>query len=206
MGWKLEEGSPDLLNGIQRPGSGLRVPGHAARLGEGCDVNLRRAAILQPYSHSAQGARSTFLTYDLTPPSDVVRRQMQAQKSSGTRMELQLRRSLYALGYRYRVNCRLLPDHRFKGDIVWRGRRLVVFLDGCFWHGCPIHGTTPKSNTEWWRQKIKSNQDRDRRVNEILRQSGWTVLRFWEHDDSEKIIESVVQELEAIDSARKMLR
>jgi DNA mismatch endonuclease (patch repair protein) len=128
---------------------------------------------------------------------------MQTQKTSGTRIELQVRRKLHALGYRYRVNRRLLPDQKFKGDIVWSGRRLVVFLDGCFWHGCPIHGTTPKSNTEWWRSKINGNRDRDLRVDEILRQSGWTVLRFWEHDDSEQIIESVVQQLEAIDGSRR---
>ncbi|TDH45800.1 very short patch repair endonuclease [Mycobacterium eburneum] len=141
------------------------------------------------------------LSNDLTPPSDHVRRQMQAQKTSGTRIELQVRRGLHALGYRYRVNRRPLPDYRFRGDIVWSGRRLVVFLDGCFWHGCPIHGTTPKSNTEWWRAKIQANRDRDRRVDDILRQRGWTVLRFWEHNNSVDIIRSVVDHLESADRA-----
>jgi DNA mismatch endonuclease (patch repair protein) len=121
---------------------------------------------------------------------------MQTQKTSGTRMELLVRRRLHALGYRYRVNRRLLPDHKFKGDIVWSGRRLVVFLDGCFWHGCPIHGTTPKSNTDWWRNKIQGNRARDRRVDEILRQHGWTVLRFWEHDEGDDIVRSIALHLE----------
>jgi DNA mismatch endonuclease (patch repair protein) len=124
---------------------------------------------------------------------------MQAQKTTGTRMELQVRQGLHALGYRYRVNRRPLPDQKFRGDIVWTGRRLVVFLDGCFWHGCPVHGTTPNSNTEWWRDKINSNQDRDRRVDEILRQRGWTVLRFWEHDNADEVIRSIALHLESRD-------
>jgi DNA mismatch endonuclease (patch repair protein) len=143
------------------------------------------------------------VTHDLTPPREHVRRQMQAQKTSATRIELQVRRGLHALGYRYRVNRRPLPDQKFRGDIVWVGRRLIVFLDGCFWHGCPVHGSTPKSNTDWWRNKINTNRDRDRRVDETLRQRGWTVLRFWEHDDTGKIVESVVQQLEAIDGVRR---
>jgi DNA mismatch endonuclease (patch repair protein) len=142
------------------------------------------------------------LSQNLTPPLEHVRRQMQAQKTTGTRIELQVRRGLHALGYRYRVNRRPLPDHKFRGDIVWTGRQLIVFLDGCFWHGCPIHATTPKSNTDWWREKINTNRNRDQRVDEILRQHGWTVLRFWEHDDTQHIIETVVQQLEAIDRCR----
>lgn len=137
------------------------------------------------------------MTQNLTPPSDVVRRQMQAQKTAGTRMELQVRRRLHALGYRYRVDRRPLPNEKFKGDIVWSGRRLVVFLDGCFWHGCPVHGTTPKSNTDWWRNKIEGNRARDRRVDDLLRQKGWTVLRFWEHDDTEAIVQAITRHLES---------
>lgn len=136
------------------------------------------------------------MTHALTPPSEAVRRQMQSQKTSGTRVELDVRRRLHALGYRYRVNRRPLPDYRFRGDIVWAGRRLVVFLDGCFWHGCPAHGTTPKSNTEWWKSKIQTNQDRDRRADRILRDHGWTVLRFWEHDDVDAIVRAVTAHLE----------
>jgi DNA mismatch endonuclease (patch repair protein) len=137
-------------------------------------------------------------TNSLTPPADQVRRQMQSQKTSGTRMELEVRRRLHALGYRYRVDRNLLRDHNYRGDIVWSGRRLVVFLDGCFWHGCPLHGTTPKSNTHWWRNKIESNRERDQRVDDLLGQRGWTVLRFWEHDDTTEIVESVVKHLDGL--------
>jgi DNA mismatch endonuclease (patch repair protein) len=132
---------------------------------------------------------------DLAPPSATVRRQMQAQKTAGTKVEMAVRRRLHAQGYRYRVNCRLLPDHRFTGDIAWRRRRLVVFLDGCFWHGCPQHGTTPKSNREWWEAKIAANRDRDRRVDELLIDRGWTVLRFWEHDDPVAVTNCVAEQL-----------
>ncbi len=127
---------------------------------------------------------------------------MQAQKTTGTRIELQVRRGLHGRGYRYRVNRRLLPDHPFRGDIVWSGRRFVVFLDGCFWHGCPVHGTAPKSNRDWWKSKIEANRKRDRRVDAILQQRGWTVLRFWEHDDPVTIVESVIGHLAALTGER----
>jgi DNA mismatch endonuclease (patch repair protein) len=132
---------------------------------------------------------------ELTPPTATVRRQMQTQKTSGTKIEMAVRRRLHAQGYRYRVNCRLLPDQRFTGDIAWLGRRLVVFLDGCFWHGCPLHGTTPRSNRAWWESKIAANRERDRRVDELLAARGWTVLRFWEHDDPEAVAVRIIDHL-----------
>lgn len=124
---------------------------------------------------------------------------MQAQKTTGTKIELQVRRALHARGYRYRVDRKLLPDYPFRGDIVWSGRRVVVFLDGCFWHGCPLHGTSPKSNGEWWKSKIQGNRDRDLRVDAILRERGWTVLRYWEHDDPVAIVDAVVRQLTGFD-------
>lgn len=132
----------------------------------------------------------------LTPPSDLVRRQMQAQKTSGTKIELEVRRRLHALGYRYRVNRRPLPDQQFRGDIVWSGRKLVVLLDGCFWHGCASHGSIPKSNTEWWHAKIEKNRERDRRVDQMLGERGWTVLRYWEHEDRDDIVASILTHLQ----------
>jgi DNA mismatch endonuclease (patch repair protein) len=117
---------------------------------------------------------------------------MQAQKTSGTKIEIVVRRGLHARGFRYRVDRKLLPDHPFRGDIVWSGRRIAVFLDGCYWHGCPTHGTVPKSNREWWVAKIDGNRERDRRVSELLETHGWTVLRFWEHDEPAWIVDSIV--------------
>lgn len=138
------------------------------------------------------------MTTRLTPPSDAVRRQMHRQKTASTKIEMEVRRSLHALGYRYRIDRKLLAGHPWRGDIVWSGRRLVVFLDGCFWHGCAIHGTTPWSNSEWWRAKIEKNRERDRRVDGILRENGWTFLRFWEHEDSAAITASVVTHLDRV--------
>lgn len=73
-----------------------------------------------------------------------------------------------------------------KPDFVFPARKLAVFVDGCFWHGCPIHGTSPKQNAKFWREKIARNRARDRLVNRTLRASGWRVLRLWEHDLARK--------------------
>lgn len=72
--------------------------------------------------------------------------------------------------------------HRVKPDFVFRAHRLVVFIDGCFWHGCPHHATTPKANAEFWAAKLADNKERDRYVNRALRRRGWRVVRIWEHD------------------------
>ena len=70
---------------------------------------------------------------------------------------------------------------RVRPDFVFRSRRLVVFVDGCFWHGCPLHGTKPKGNAAFWRAKFRRNQERDRRDTRNLRRAGWKVVRLWEH-------------------------
>jgi DNA mismatch endonuclease (patch repair protein) len=67
-------------------------------------------------------------------------------------------------------------------DIVFPKAKIAVFLDGCFWHGCPEHATQPKANAAWWREKLDRNMDRDRETTEHLIGLGWTVLRFWEHE------------------------
>jgi DNA mismatch endonuclease, patch repair protein len=108
---------------------------------------------------------------------------MQRQARKDTRQELEVRRRLHAKGIRYRVDTPPEPGMRVRADLVWRARRMAVFMDGCFWHGCPQHGTWPKANAEWWRTKIESNIARDRHTDERLRSGGWTVLRFWEHED-----------------------
>lgn len=102
-----------------------------------------------------------------------------------TAPEMSLRRHLHAMGVRYRVGHRIeLPGRRaVKPDLAWRRRRLAVFVDGCFWHACPHHGRPPKSNTDYWIPKLAANQRRDYEQTAALVGLGWTVMRFWEHED-----------------------
>jgi DNA mismatch endonuclease, patch repair protein len=108
---------------------------------------------------------------------------MSRQASRDTAPELAVRRTLYAAGHRYRLH-RPVPDMpRRTIDIVFPGAKVAVFLDGCFWHGCPQHATQPKANAKWWRAKLDGNMARDAETTTHLRDLGWTVLRFWEHED-----------------------
>ena len=125
---------------------------------------------------------------------------MKQQLRRDTRPEMAVRQQLHALGIRYRVDVKLEPDLRTRGDIAWRGLRLAVFIDGCFWHGCPIHATAPKANADWWREKLDANIVRDRRADDALRDRGWTVLRFWEHDAPEAIAAEISRSLEQLRS------
>jgi DNA mismatch endonuclease (patch repair protein) len=107
---------------------------------------------------------------------------MQATRQRDTPGEIALRRGLRDLGLRYRVDA-ALPGTRRRADIAFIKAKIAVFMDGCFWHGCPLHGTWPRSNAEWWRRKIEQNIQRDRDTDRRLAAIGWTVIRFWAHDD-----------------------
>jgi DNA (cytosine-5)-methyltransferase 1 len=117
------------------------------------------------------------------PPasSEHIRLRMSSTKRRETGPELALRSVLHRLGYRYRVD-RNIDGTRRRADIVFPKDRLAVFVDGCFWHGCPIHGTLPKQNHDWWLGKLNANKERDSNTDDRLRATGWAVLRFWEHD------------------------
>jgi DNA mismatch endonuclease (patch repair protein) len=108
---------------------------------------------------------------------------MKKIRQSGTSAEMELRRALHARGLRYRVNVPILPDKRRRVDIAFPSARVAVFVDGCFWHGCPEHATWPASNADFWRQKIETNRRRDRDTDAQLEKSGWRVVRVWEHED-----------------------
>ena len=115
--------------------------------------------------------------------TDAVRRRMSRQKARDTGTEIALRRALHAQGLRYRVHRRPVPGVRREADVVFTRARLAVFVDGCFWHGCPDHATWPKNNADFWRAKIEGNQARDRDTDARLAAAGWRVLRVWEHED-----------------------
>ncbi|WP_223184365.1 very short patch repair endonuclease [Streptomyces sp. CBMA152] len=111
------------------------------------------------------------------------RRSMQSNKGRDTKPELALRHAVHALGLRYRVAYRPIPSVRRTADLVFTKARLAVFLDGCFWHGCPSHHTVSKTNADYWSAKVETNRKRDRQTDRLLEEAGWTVLRIWEHED-----------------------
>jgi len=108
---------------------------------------------------------------------------MQGQAARDTQPELALRRLLHSAGLRYRVDRAPLPGLRRRADVVFGPARVAVFMDGCFWHGCPQHGTRPRSNEQWWHDKLERNRRRDRDTDDRLLDAGWQVLRVWEHED-----------------------
>jgi DNA mismatch endonuclease (patch repair protein) len=128
------------------------------------------------------------------PPSPVVRARMVATRRRDTPGELALRKALWSLGLRYRVEV-TLPGTRRRADVAFIRAKLAVFVDGCFWHGCPVHGTWPKRNAKWWRDKIEGNMRRDRDTNRRLATAGWKVLRFWEHTDPRAAADRVARAL-----------
>jgi len=113
--------------------------------------------------------------------SPAVRKVMQGNRSRDTTPELALRKMLHSQGFRYRVNQRPSSDINRRADIVFRRARVAVFVDGCFWHGCPRHFVPPVTNARYWKEKIGRNLVRDAETNRLLRARGWTVIRVWEH-------------------------
>ncbi len=117
------------------------------------------------------------------PSSDAARRRMQATRQKETAPEQLLLAELARLGLDYRVDEPPLPGMRRRADVLLPEPRVAVYVDGCFWHGCPTHGTWPKANAAFWRQKIEANRRRDADTNRRLTDAGWLAMRFWEHDD-----------------------
>ncbi|WP_067845839.1 very short patch repair endonuclease [Nocardia lijiangensis] len=105
------------------------------------------------------------------------------QRRSGTAPELALRRELHRRGLRYFVDRAPLRGQRRRADVVFPRRKVAVYVDGCFWHSCPDHATSPKNNAEWWAAKLAGNVARDRATDATLDAAGWQVVRIWEHED-----------------------
>jgi DNA mismatch endonuclease, patch repair protein len=108
---------------------------------------------------------------------------MRSNTGRDTKPELALRRAVHALGLRYYVNRRPLRSVRRTADLVFPRVKVAVFLDGCFWHGCPEHHTVAKTNAEFWAAKVRRNRERDSETDTKLTEAAWTVLRIWEHED-----------------------
>lgn len=118
----------------------------------------------------------------IRPSSPEVSRRMARVRQKETGAEISLRKELYRHGLRYRVDYEVLKKPRRVADVAFPGLKIAIFVDGCFWHGCPEHATWPKQNAEFWRQKLNANRLRDADTNTRLLDIGWTVLRFWEHE------------------------
>ena len=115
---------------------------------------------------------------------------MRANRRRDTLPELRVRKLLHTRGLRYRVD--FAPTGgRNRADIVFTRQRIAVFIDGCFWHRCELHGTFPKANAGYWLPKLERNVERDLRVSEALSSSGWLVLRFWEHEDPAEVADLI---------------
>src|SRR4051794_31637565 len=116
---------------------------------------------------------------------------MQGNRSRDTSPELAVRRRLHAAGIRFRVAHRPEPSLRRTADIVFTKQRVAIFIDGCYWHACPEHGTAARTNATYWLQKLQRNVARDADTTSRLEDAGWTVLRFWEHEDPIEVASEV---------------
>jgi len=133
----------------------------------------------------------------LTSADVTTSRRMARQRTRDTEPELLLRRELHRRGLRYRVDAPIPGMPRRRADLLFTRAKVAVFVDGCFWHGCPKHKTAPVNNSGWWAAKLTRNIERDRETGVHLTSLGWTVLRVWEHEsmthaatDIERIVRS----------------
>lgn len=130
---------------------------------------------------------SSSLPDDSWASSAAARAVMQANRGRDTAPELAVRRRLHRDGYRYRVQFPVPGVPRRRIDIAFPRQRIAVEIRGCFWHGCELHASWPKSNSEWWRRKILGNRARDAGTEGLLREAGWLVIVAWEHDDPDAV-------------------
>jgi len=126
---------------------------------------------------------------------------MRANRRADTSLERRIRTTLHRRGLRYRKDFPIAmgSGRPVRADVAFPRARVAVFVDGCFWHCCPLHGTLPKTNTEYWLPKLAANVDRDRRVDAQLRNLGWSVVHVWEHeqpDDAAARVAAVLEEAE----------
>ncbi len=127
------------------------------------------------------------------PSSAAASKRMAATGQRDTSAETRIRKRLFAQGLRYRVDYPVLSKPRRKADIVFARAKVAVFVDGCFWHGCLEHGSWPKANAEFWRNKIETNRERDRDTDQSLTNIGWYVVRIWEHEDPEIAVKRIIE-------------
>ncbi|RCG23758.1 very short patch repair endonuclease [Streptomyces diacarni] len=131
---------------------------------------------------------------------------MSRQARQDTSPEVAVRKLLHAHGRRYRLHRPVPGMSRRTIDIAFPGPRVAVFVDGCFWHSCPQHATSPKANSSWWQQKLARNAQRDQETTRHLEGLGWQVLRFWEHEAPEEVAEKIARAVDVRSRPRKGTR
>ena len=119
------------------------------------------------------------------------------QRRRDTKPEVALRRELHRRGLRYFVDRAPVKGMRRRADLVFPRRKVAVYVDGCFWHSCPVHATKPRNNAQWWADKLAANVARDRDTDTRLIEEGWRVVRIWEHEDPVVAAQRVVDDLAA---------
>lgn len=129
---------------------------------------------------------------------------MRSMPEHSTGPEMAVRRLLFANGLRYRVQYPVQGAPRRSIDIAFPGKKIAIFIDGCFWHGCSEHRNIPAHNRDWWQKKIEENRVRDKDTDEKLLVAGWVVCRFWEHDAAEMIVDKMLKVISASEGKSKM--
>jgi len=157
--------------------------------------------VAKPHQVNSKGGHRTRAG---TPPpsSEDVARRMRATRQSDTAAEQRLRRAMDEAGLKYEVDVSPVPGLRSRVDFAFSAERIAVYVDGCFWHGCPKHATWPKANAEWWREKLTANQRRDVAATRALESAGWRVLRFWAHEQADASAEIIGKAIRERTSAR----
>lgn len=148
------------------------------------ELAWQRARSMGLLSTASLPANSTASTLD-------TRTVMRANRSKDTGPEMALRRMLHQRSLRYRVDTQPLPNLRRRADVVFPADRVAVFVDGCFWHGCPEHYRPSTRNAQFWHEKIDANRARDLDTNKRLEEAGWTVIRIWEHESADECAERI---------------
>jgi DNA mismatch endonuclease (patch repair protein) len=127
---------------------------------------------------------------------------MRRQGRRDTKPELELRRTLHRMGFRYYVDRTVLAGTRRRHDLVFPGAKVLVEVRGCYWHACPQHGTSPKANAGWWAQKLAANVERDRDTERRAAAEGWELIVVWEHDDPQQAAVTVATAVRARQAAQ----
>lgn len=150
----------------------------------------KHRTLLYPRMQTVDWGRAVNEVLTTTPGRS---RNMAAIKRKDTKPEVRLRSALHLAGLRFRKDYPIRIQGRIvRPDLAFTRRRLAVFIDGCFWHCCPLHGRTPTANTLYWSPKLRSNVERDLRQTRDLEDAGWRVVRFWEHEQTVNCVAKVL--------------